>query len=146
MLEQHIILNVRTNDKKGRGVAKAIKKKVGEEDAVVGHKTYANPARSLDMAYHPGNTVSGSKHSTKLIVALLDKVSKSSILRGNKCSKGNLLLLNGSKDVLDVSIVKRGWLRGRTRSYLTRRRGWMIGCSSNNLFIIRYPIKVSSMK
>jgi len=52
MLEQHIILNVRTNDKKGRGVAKAIKKKVGEEDAVVGHKTYANLARFLNKPYN----------------------------------------------------------------------------------------------
>ena len=44
----------------------------------------------------------------KLIVALLDKVPKSGALRNNKCSEGNLLLLNGSKGVLDIRIVRRG--------------------------------------
>ena len=82
----------------------------------------------------------------KLIVALLDKVSKSGILRGNKCLKGNLLLLNGSKGVLEVGIVRRGWLRGRTRSCLTRIRGWMMGCRSNNFIITRYLIKVILVK
>jgi len=50
----------------------------------------------------------GSKHPTKLIVELLEKVPKSGVLRSNKCSKEILLLLNGSKGVLDVRIVKRG--------------------------------------
>ena len=44
----------------------------------------------------------------KLIVALLDKVPKNGILRSNKCSKGNLLLLNGPKGVLDIKIVRWG--------------------------------------
>jgi len=79
----------------------------------------------------------GGKHPTKLIVALLDKVPKGGALRSNKCSKGNLLLLNGSKGVLEVGIVRRGWLRGRTKSCLTRMRGWMMGCGLNNLVITR---------
>ena len=88
----------------------------------------------------------GSKHPTKFIGVLLDKVSKTSALRSNKCSKGNLLLLNGSKGALEVGIVKRGWLRGRTRSYLTRIRGSMMGCRLNNLVITGYLIKVSPVK
>ena len=88
----------------------------------------------------------GSKHSTKLIVALLGKVPKSSVLISNKCAKGNLLLLNGSKGVLEVSIVRRGWLRGRTRACWTRMRGWMMGCGSNDLLITSYPIKVTLVK
>ena len=54
----------------------------------------------------------GSKQPTKLIMVLLGKVPKSDVLRSNKCSNGNLLLLNGSKSVLEVRIVRRGWLRG----------------------------------
>jgi len=88
----------------------------------------------------------GSKHLTKLIVALLDKVLKSGVLRSNKYSEGNLLLLDGSKGVLVVSTIKRGWLRGRTRSCLTRMRGWVMEYGSNNLLVTRYPIKVTSMK
>ena len=49
-----------------------------------------------------------SKHPTKLIVSLLDKVPKSGILRSNKCLKGHLVLLNGSKGIMAVSIVRRG--------------------------------------
>jgi len=77
---------------------------------------------------------------------LLDKVRKSGVLIRNKSSKENLLLLNGSKGVLKVGIVRNGWLRGRTRSYLTGIRGWMMGCGLNNLVITRYPIKVSPVK
>ena len=88
----------------------------------------------------------GSKQPTKLIAALLDKVLKSSIFRSNKHSKGNLLLLNGSKGVLEARIVQRGWLRGRTRSDLTRLRGWMIGCGSKKLVITRYPMTVIPVK
>ena len=65
----------------------------------------------------------GSKQPTKLIVALLDKVPKSGSLKRNKHSGGNLLLLNGPKGVLNIRIVTRGWLRGRTRYGLTRVRG-----------------------
>ena len=65
----------------------------------------------------------GSKHPTELTVSLLDKIMKSSILRCNVGSKGHLLLLNGPKGGLEVSIVSRGWLGGRTRFGLTRRRG-----------------------
>ena len=62
----------------------------------------------------------GDKHPTKLIMALLDKVSKSGALKSNKCSKENLLLLNGSKGVLEVRIVRRGWLRRRFRYDFTK--------------------------
>jgi len=82
----------------------------------------------------------------KVIEALLDKVPKSGALRSNKCSKGNLLPLNGSKGVLEVSIVRRGWLRGRTRSDLIRMRGWMMGFDSSDLVITKHPIKVSPVK
>ena len=54
--------------------------------------------------------------------------------------------MNGPKGVLEVRIVKWGWLRGITRSGLTRSRGWMMGYRLNNLLITRYPIKVTSVK
>ena len=88
----------------------------------------------------------GSNHPTKLSVALLDKVSKSDVLRSNKCSKENLLLLNGSKGVLEVGIVRRRWFRERIRSCFTRLSGWMMGCRLNNLVTTRCPIKVSLVK
>ena len=87
-----------------------------------------------------------SKHPMKFIVVLLDNVPKSGVLTSNKCSKENLLSLNGSKGVFEVGIARRRWLRGRTRSCLIRMRGWMMGCGSNNLVITRYPIKASPMK
>ena len=37
-------------------------------------------------------------------------------------------------------------MRGRIRSGLTRSRGWMMGCRSNNLLITRYLIKVTSVR
>jgi len=116
------------------------------EDGVVGHRRYANFTRSLDMPYILEILGLGSKQPMNLIVALLDKVPKSGSLRSNQCSEGNLLLLNGPKGVLNNRIVRRGWLRGRTRSSLTRVRGWMIGCGSNNVHITRYLIKVTSVK
>ena len=82
----------------------------------------------------------------KLIVALLDKFPKSDTFRSNKISEGNLLLMNGTKCVLEVKIVRWGWLRESTRSSLTRLRGWLVGRRSNNLLIARYPIKVTSVK
>jgi len=88
----------------------------------------------------------GSKQPTKLTVALLDKVPKSSVFRSNKCLEENLLLLNGSKGVLEVRIVRRDWLRRRTRSSLTKMSGWIMRYGSNNLDITRYPIKVSLVK
>ena len=87
-----------------------------------------------------------SKHPTKLIAALLDKVPKSSILRRNISLEGHLLLLDGPKGILEVGMVSRGWLRERNKSDLTKMRGWMMGYRSNNLIIIRYPIKVSPVK
>ena len=50
----------------------------------------------------------GSKQPTELLVALLDKVMKSGVLRGNVGSKENLLLLDGPKGGLEVSIVSGG--------------------------------------
>ena len=88
----------------------------------------------------------GSNQPTKLIMALLDKVPKSGALGSNKSSKGNLLLLNGPKGVLEVRIVRRDWLRRRTRSSLTKMSGWIMRYGSNNLDITRYPIKVSLVK
>jgi len=93
------------------------------EDEVVGHKRYANLARPLDMPIILEILCLENKQPTKLIVTLLDKVPKSGALRSNKCSEGNLLILNGSKGVLGIRIVRREWLRGRTRSDLTRLRG-----------------------
>jgi len=75
----------------------------------------------------------GSKQPTKLIVALLDKVYKSGILRSNKSLEGSLFLLNRPKGVLDIRIVSRGLLRGRTRSWLTSIRGWVMGDRPNIL-------------
>jgi len=88
----------------------------------------------------------GSKQPMKLIVTLLDKVLKSGALRSSKLSKGNLLLLNGPKGVLEVKIARWRWLRGRARLCLTRSRSWLVGCRSNYLLITRYPIKVTSVK
>ena len=76
---------------------------------------------------------------------LLDKVTKSGVLKSNICSKGDLLFLNGPKGGLEVSIVSLGWSRERTRSGLTRIKGWK-GCRLNNLGISWYPIKVSLVK
>ena len=50
----------------------------------------------------------GSKHPTELVVVLLDKVTKSGILRSNIRSKGYFLLLDGPKDGLEVGIVSGG--------------------------------------
>jgi len=104
---------------------------------VVCHKRYVNPVRSLDIPIVVKILSLGSKRPTKLIVVLLDKVLKSGALRSNKCSKGNLLLLTGSKGVLEVVIVRKGWLRGRTRFCFTRMRGQMMGYRMNNLVITR---------
>jgi len=79
----------------------------------------------------------GGKHPTKLIVALLDKVPKSGVLRSNKSSEGKLLLLDASKGVLETGVVRSG---------RTRMRGWMMRCGLINLGITRYPIKVSPVK
>ena len=48
--------------------------------------------------------LSSSKHPTELIVALLDKVMKSSVLRSNISSKRYLLLLDRPNGGLEVSI------------------------------------------
>jgi len=98
------------------------------------------------MPYSLENNVSRKQATHEAHRALLDKVLKSEGLISNKCSEGNLLLLNGSKGVLNVIIVKMRWLRGTTRSDLTRVRGWIMGCRSNNLLITGYPIKVTSVK
>ena len=79
-------------------------------------------------------------------MALLEKVPKSSVLRSNISSEGHLLLLDRPKGVLEVDIVSRGWFRGRTRSGLTKMRGWMMRCGLNNLGITRHLIKVSPVK
>ena len=79
-------------------------------------------------------------------MVLLDKVPKSGAIRSNKTSKGNLLLLNGPKGVLEVRIVRWRWARGRTRPCLTRSRGWLLAYRSNNFVITRYPVKVSPVK
>jgi len=96
---------------------------VGEEDGVVGHKRYANLAKSLNKPIMLEVLSLGSKHPKELVMALLDKVMKSGILRSNICSKGYLLLLDGPKGGLEVGMVSRGWLGGRIRSGLTRIRG-----------------------
>ena len=82
----------------------------------------------------------GSKHPTELVVALVNKVTKSGILRSNISLKEYLLLLHGPKGGLQVGIVSRVWLGGRARSGLTRMRAWRIGCGLSNLGITRYPI------
>ena len=64
-----------------------------------------------------------SKHPTELVMALLGKVMKRGILRSNINSEGHVLILNGPKGCLSVSIVSRWWLRGRARSGLTGMRG-----------------------
>ena len=87
----------------------------------------------------------GSKHPMELIVPLLNKVTKSGVLRGNVGSKGQLLLLNGPKGGLDICIVSRGKFRGGTRFGLTSEWGWR-RCKANNLRITRYPMKVSPVK
>ena len=82
----------------------------------------------------------------KLIVALWGKVLKSVALKSNKLSEKNSLHLNGHKGVLEVKIVRSGWLIRRTRSGLTRLRGWLVGCRSNNILITKDPIKVNLVK
>ena len=50
----------------------------------------------------------GNKHLTELIMLLLDKVTKSCVLRRNIGSKEYFILLDGRKGGLDVSIVSGG--------------------------------------
>ena len=76
---------------------------------------------------------------------LLDKVTKSVVLRSNICSKGHLLILNEPKGGLEVSRVSLGWLGGRTKTGVTRIRNCR-GCGLDNLGIARYPIKVNLVK
>ena len=73
---------------------------MGEEDEVVGHKRYANLARSPNKPYSSGNIVFGYQASQVLAMALLDEVTKRGVLRSNISSNGHLLLLNGPKDGL----------------------------------------------
>jgi len=80
---------------------------------------------------------------SKLIVALLNKVPKSSVFISNKSSEEHLLLLDGPKGVLEIGIVRRGWLRGITGFGLTRMRGGIMGCGLDDL---GYPVKVSPVK
>ena len=116
------------------------------KDRVIGHKRYANPSRSLDMSYSPRNIVSGLQASHEAHRRALGQSPEKRCSQKQQCSEGNLLMLNGSKGVLEVSIVSRGWLRRRTRSGLTRMRGWIMGYGLNNLVITRYPTKVSLVK
>jgi len=74
---------------------------------VVGDKRYANLARSLSKPYILEVLSLGSKHPSELVMKLLDKVTKSGILRSNIGSKGYLLLLDGPKGGLEVGILNR---------------------------------------
>ena len=83
-----------------------------------------------DMLISPGLLTSlmilkvlglSSKHPTELVIALLDKVTKSGILRSNISAKGYLLLLDEPKGGLEVDLVSGGWLGRRTRSSMTRK-------------------------
>ena len=87
----------------------------------------------------------GSKHPTELVVLLLNKVTKSGVLRGNKGSKGHLLLFNGPKGGMDFFIVRGGSLGRGTRSSLRSKWAWR-SSGLNNLSIAGYLLKVSSVK
>ena len=52
----------------------------------------------------------GSKHPMELVLLLLNKATKSSVLRLNIGSKGYLFLLDGPKGRLEVGIVSGGGL------------------------------------
>jgi len=58
----------------------------------------------------------GSNHPSELIMSLLDKITKSHMLKSNMCLEGGLLLLNGPKCGCNVRIVRVGLLRRGTRS------------------------------
>jgi len=122
MLEQSVILNVSTSVEKRRGRNK--KQPEGRWGRRLGRLTIR------DMLILPDLKTSlivlkilslGSKHPTKLVMPLLDKITKSGALRGNISLKGHLLLLNGSKGGLNLCIVSGGTLGGITRFNLTSK-------------------------
>ena len=61
MLESHIALNVSTEQEKEWEQHRVLKKGVVVEDGVIGHRRYANLARSLDVPYSLGNIMSGKQ-------------------------------------------------------------------------------------
>ena len=65
----------------------------------------------------------GSKNPMKLIVPLLNKVTKSAILRCNIGSKGHLFLLNGPNGGLKVGIISGRWVGRGTTSSLRSKWG-----------------------
>ena len=76
---------------------------------------------------------------------LLNKVTKSSIVRGNTGSRGHWLLLNGPKGGLEVGVVSKEWLGRGTRSGLTSKWEWR-RCGLSDLSIVRCLLKVTSVK
>ena len=103
---------------------RAIEKGVVVEDAVVGHKRYANLAKFLDMPYSLGNIMFGKQATHEAHRGALGQSLEEQCFQKQQ----TLILLNGSTGALEVRIVRREWLRGRTRPNLTKVRGWMMGC------------------
>ena len=66
---------------------------------------------------------------------LLDKITKSGMLRSNICSEGGLLLLNGPKCGSNIRVVRIGLVRRGARSG-KRGRGDR-RCRKSQLFITR---------
>ena len=64
-----------------------------------------------------------NNHPLELIMPLLDKITKSGMLRSNICPEGGLLLLNGPKCGSNVRGVRIGRLRIGTRPGKRGRRG-----------------------
>jgi len=79
--------------------------------------------------------VLGSNHPSELITPLLDKITKSGMLKSNICPEGSLLFLNGPKCGSKVRVVRIGWLRRGTRS--NKRGSRDRRCRTSKLFITR---------
>jgi len=71
----------------------------------------------------------------ELITPLLDKLTKSGMLRRNICPKGGLLLLNGPRRGFNVRVIRIGRLVRGTRTGKRGRKDRR--CRTSQLFITR---------
>ena len=81
---------------------------MGKEGEVVDLKRYVNLSGLKTILIILKLLGLDSKYPTELIMPLLNKITKSGILRSNIGAKGYLLLLGGPKGGLEVSIVRGG--------------------------------------
>jgi len=75
---------------------------------VVGRRRYANLARSLDMPYSLGNIVFGKQVTHEAHHGALRQSPKERRSQKQQMVRGNLLILNEPKGVLEVRIVRWG--------------------------------------